>query len=87
MAELFLMGEDCAFDQKCRFGHRVDGHAVYCHNQDWDDAPRKCRRSWYWGEDHAAREGLRDEDCPGYEPNPQYAEAAASPTEQSEADR
>lgn len=59
-----MAADDCAFDQRCRFGHRVEGHAVYCHNDLWDDGPRKCRRSWY-------TDGrVRDEDCPGFEPNP-----------------
>lgn len=64
MVELFAAGEDCAFDQPCRFGHRVEDHAVYCHNQTWVDAPRKCRRTWYTGGK------VRDEDCPGFEPHP-----------------
>ena len=54
---------DCAFDQPCQFGHRVEGHAVYCHNDNWRDGPRKCRRTWYTG----GKTG--DEDCPGFEPN------------------
>lgn len=58
-----LADDDCAFDQPCRFGHRVEDHAVYCHNERWVDAPRKCRRTWYTGGK------VRDEDCPGYEPN------------------
>lgn len=58
--------EDCAFDQPCKYGHRVGGHAVYCHNDGWKEGPRKCRRTWYTG----GKE--RDEDCPGYEPNPEY---------------
>ena len=56
--------EDCAFDQPCIYGHRVETHAVYCHNNDWKDAPRKCRRTWYTGGE------TRDEDCPGFKPNP-----------------
>ena len=57
---------DCEFDQPCKFGHRVDAHAVYCHNQEWPDAPRKCRRTWYTGGE------IRDEDCPGYQSNPNF---------------
>lgn len=57
---------DCAFDQPCRFGHRVEGHAVYCHNDAWGDCPRKCRRSWYTGGE------IKDEDCPGFQPNPDF---------------
>lgn len=66
LVELVAEPDDCAFDQPCAHGHRVDGHAVYCHNQDWADAPRKCRRTWYTG-------GVtRDEDCPGFSANPHY---------------
>lgn len=57
---------ECAFDQPCRFGNRVDGHAVYCHNDAWTDGPRKCRRSWYTGGE------TKDEDCPGFEKNPAF---------------
>jgi len=57
---------DCAFDQPCRFGHRVEGHAVYCHNEDWADSPRKCRRTWY------TNGRIKDEDCPGFELNPEF---------------
>lgn len=52
--------DDCAFDQSCQYGHRVEGHAVYCHNDTWLYAPRKCRRTWYTGG------RIRDEDCPGF---------------------
>ena len=58
--------EYAAFDQRCRFGHRVDGHAVYCHNDTWDDSPRKCRRSWY------TNGKTKDEECAGFEPNPDF---------------
>jgi len=61
--------EDSAFDQACTHGHRVGGHAVYCHNGEWNDAPRKCRRTWAFGEDYARKHGLRDEDCPGFTTN------------------
>ena len=57
---------DCAFDQPCKFGHRVEGHAVYCHNDGWAEGPRKCRRTWYTGGE------VKDEDCPGYQPNPDF---------------
>ena len=69
LVELIALGDensDCAFDQPCAHGHRVDGHAVYCHNTEWEDAPRKCRRTWYTGGED------RDEDCPGYSPNSLY---------------
>ena len=58
-----LLDDRQAFNQPCRFGNLVEGHAVYCHNHTWVDAPRKCRRTWYTGGQ------TRDEDCPGYEPN------------------
>ena len=51
------------FNQSCKYGNLVDGHAVYCHNDGWKEAPRKCRRTWYTG-------GVtRDEDCEGFSPN------------------
>ena len=62
------MDDDQAFDQPCAHGNRVNGHAVYCHNTGWPAAPRKCRRTWYTGGK------TRDEDCPGYEANPDYKE-------------
>lgn len=54
---------DCAFDQPCKWGHRVETHAVYCHNEGLIGSPRKCRRTWYTGGK------VRDEDCPGFAPN------------------
>jgi hypothetical protein len=66
LVELTADEDECATDQPCKFGNRVSGHAVYCHNEEWSEAPRKCRRSWYTG-------GLeRDEDCPGFAPNPEH---------------
>ena len=57
-----LIGEDgSAFDQTCRYGYRVDGHAVYCHNDGWLYAPRKCQRTWYTGG------RVKDEDCRGFQ--------------------
>lgn len=56
--------EDCAFDQPCCFGHRVETHAVYCHNEAWPDSPRKCRRN---------RDDYKHEDCPGFVANPDAA--------------
>ena len=55
--------DECAYDQPCAFGHRVEGHAVYCHNDEWPDAPRKCRRTWYTGGE------TPDETCPGFKEN------------------
>lgn len=59
--EVISDGTKCAFDQPCRYGYRVESHAVYCHNLRWLYSPRKCRRTWYTGGD------IRDEDCPGFE--------------------
>lgn len=64
LVELFAGSEDCAFDQPCAHGHRVENHAVYCHNDAWKEGPRKCRRTWYTGGE------VRDEDCPGFSLNP-----------------
>lgn len=58
--------DDCAWDQRCKFGHRVEGHAVYCHNDAWVDGPRKCRRTWYTNGE------VKDEDCPGFQPNEKF---------------
>lgn len=63
IVELVGFGDDSAFDQPCAFGHRVDDHAVYCHNEAWPDGPRKCRRN---------RDDYRHEDCPGFVANPDY---------------
>lgn len=67
-----MADEDCAFDQPCAYGHRVEGHAVYCHNTTWLYAPCKCRRTWYTGGTE------RDEDCEGYKPNPTFKLVAAA---------
>lgn len=58
--------EEQAFDQPCKYGNRVGCHAVYCHNDDWADSPRKCRRTFYTGGE------VKDEDCPGFSPNPEH---------------
>lgn len=63
IVEFIADKDDCAFAQPCQYGHRVEGHAVYCHNDWWKDAPGKCRRTWYTGGK------VRDEDCSGYRPN------------------
>lgn len=60
------MEEDSDFDQPCIFGHRCGGHSVYCCNDEWKDAPRKCRRTWYTGGK------IKGEDCLGYKPNPDF---------------
>lgn len=68
VVELIADG-DCAADQPCRFGHRVEDHAVYCHNSRWIDSPRKCRRTQNprWGKPWP------HEECPGFEPNPRLS--------------
>jgi hypothetical protein len=58
-----IFTEESKFDQPCKYGNRVEAHAVYCHNEEWSDAPRKCRRTWYTGGEE------RDEDCAGFEVN------------------
>lgn len=65
LVEILADDDECAFDQPCKNGNRVDGHAVYCHSEH-PDAPRKCRRTWYTGGE------VKDEDCPFYIPNPDY---------------
>ena len=60
-----MVGDESAFDQPCRHGNRVESHAVYCHSET-PGMPRKCRRTWYTGGK------TRDEDCPGFVPNPDF---------------
>ena len=74
---LVEMCEEGAWDQPCKYGHRIDSHAVYCHNDNWKDAPRKCRQSWYWG----GKKGMEDKDCEGYKPNPNYKQASKEASE------
>ena len=57
-----LIDDSQSFNQKCKFGNLVEGHAVYCHSDD-DEAPRKCRRTWYTGGK------VKDETCPFFELN------------------
>ena len=66
VVELVSDGE-CAWDQPCRFGHRVEDYAVYCHNARWIDSPRKCHRRQ---KASAWQKAWPHEECPGYEPNP-----------------
>lgn len=61
-----IMDEEQGFGQPCRYGNLCSGHAVYCHNAGWLYRPRKCRRTWYTGSK------TKDEDCPGFAPNPVY---------------
>lgn len=67
VVELMADVDDCAYDQLCKYGHRVEHHAVYCHNDKWADAPRKCK--WgkrFYGSDKV---GMQEGDCPGFEAN------------------
>lgn len=68
LVELIADDDESGFDQPCAYGNCVKGHAVYCHNETWPDAPRKCRRTWYTGGEE------RDEDCPGFAPNPNFVQ-------------
>lgn len=61
IVEMIADEDDCAWDQPCVFGYRVDNHAVYCHNDKWLYSPRKCRRN---------RNDFLHEDCRGYKANP-----------------
>lgn len=67
IVEMIADGDDCAFDQPCMYGHRVEGHAVYCHNTSWLYAPRKCRRRQ---NENAYGEAWPHEGCAGFRPNP-----------------
>ena len=68
IVELIAAGEDrdCAFDQPCKYGRRVEEYAVYCHNLEWAESPMKCRRTWY------TNGKVRDEDCRGFAQNLNY---------------
>ncbi len=63
LVELFADDEAQGFNQPCHYGNLVEGHAVYCHNDEWKDGPRKCRRTWYTGGE------VKDEDCHGFKAN------------------
>lgn len=67
LVEMIADQADCAFDQPCFYGHRIETHAVYCHNESWLYSPRKCRRrqaaSWI------NQTPWPHEECPGYRPN------------------
>ena len=61
LVEMVADPEDCAFDQDCKYGYRVDQHSVYCHN---DDSPyRKCHFGWRSGGE------TPDSECPFYKQN------------------
>lgn len=73
--------DETAWDTPCKHGHSVIGHATYCHNSTWKDAPRKCRRGMYceWLFAGTQDGKNRFQDCPGFTPNdsdkiaPRYA--------------
>ena len=60
--EMFADEGEQSFNQKCKFGNLVDGHAAYCHSKN-EKAPKKCKRTWYTGGK------VKDETCPFFEPN------------------
>lgn len=64
LIEAMAEEDECFYDQPCQYGYRVECHAVYCHNNNWKEAPTKCRRTWYTGGQ------TKDEDCPGFSANP-----------------
>lgn len=68
MINLVEMMEEGKWNQRCKFGHLIPGHSVYCHSENIN-APRKCHRTWYFGKDE---KGMQDENCPFYEPNPDF---------------
>jgi len=62
LVEICSDPQQCAYDQQCKFGYRVEDHAVYCHNDLWDDSPYKCRQAWFTGGK------INDEECIGFQP-------------------
>lgn len=59
VVEILADEEDCAFDQPCLYGYRVENYKVYCHNNVWLYAPSVCHRSLSYP--HAQ--------CPGFKEN------------------
>jgi hypothetical protein len=64
-----LAEEEEQGETPCAWGNLVEGHSVYCHNDDWLEGPRKCRRTWYTGGEDPED---RDEACPGFKANPTF---------------
>jgi hypothetical protein len=60
----YFSDEEQVFDQPCKWGNRVGGHSVYCHNQ--STGCRKCIYRWCSQKQHEENE------CGGYEPNPEW---------------
>ena len=67
LVEVIADEDECAWDQPCAFGYRVEDHAVYCHNDGWLYAPRKCKRRQRPG---IYGDAWLHEECPGFKPNP-----------------
>ena len=60
------------YDQPCKYASHVEGHGMYCHNTDWKDAPRKCKRGWYskiFSTESPPQITAPFEDCEGFEKN------------------
>ncbi|MGI4815545.1 MAG: hypothetical protein ACRYGG_19715 [Janthinobacterium lividum] len=70
IVEMMADEDECAWDQPCAFGYRVEDHAVYCHNEAWLYSPRKCRR--HTGPSEWGGEPWPHCECPGYLANPLY---------------
>jgi hypothetical protein len=77
--------DDCAFDQPCKFGYRVDGHSVYCDNK--KSPYRKCRCSWYYGRAASIIDKCADEDCEYFKANPNYSEDKKELAKEIEAEK
>lgn len=60
------LSDDCAYDQPCIYGLRVEQHAVYCHNEAWLYAPKKCHRSI------EKTDKRYYTNCPGFKSNPKF---------------
>lgn len=60
LVEILADDSEKSFNQSCKFGCLVAGHAVYCHS-DNSDAPRKCHKTWASGGE------VKDEDCEFYQ--------------------
>ena len=70
--ELVPMLEGTITNQPCVFGHLVENHSVYCHN---NKSPyRKCHCSWYYGRAVSILDKCADEDCKYYKRNPSFSE-------------
>ena len=60
VVELIADPKDCAFDQPCKYARRVETYAIYCHNNEWEDGPRKCYRTF--------NKDFIFQDCHGFTP-------------------